>query len=89
MTIQLKSPTLMDRAEEVRVELRASCYSEVRRVECDEFDGYLVLTGSVSSFYLKQMAQSLLFRRFGFSLPIVNDLRVIQSRTEPLPRRPR
>lgn len=89
MTGPLNSLSLIDRAEDVRVELRASRYSEVRRVECDEYDGYLVLTGNVSSFYLKQIAQSLLFQRFGYSLPLVNDLRVIHAKPDPPPRRPR
>jgi hypothetical protein len=89
MTIPRKPPALIYQVEEVRAELRTSCYSEVRRVECDETDGYLVLTGTVSTFYLKQMAQTLLFQRFGFSLPLVNDLRVLPDDADPLPRKPR
>ena len=51
--------------------------------------GELFSPMAVSSFYLKQLAQSHLFQRFGYSLPLVNDLRVIDDRAAPFPRQPR
>jgi hypothetical protein len=40
--------------------LQASAYSELREVKCSLQDGTLVLDGTVSSFYLKQLAQTAL-----------------------------
>ncbi len=39
--------------------LRESGYSELRRIDCSCEEGILVLSGSVSSYYLKQVAQTL------------------------------
>jgi osmotically-inducible protein OsmY len=39
--------------------LRQSTHSELRRVRCEFHEGALVLRGRVSSFYLKQLAQTL------------------------------
>lgn len=50
-----KSP--IESAAEAR--LRESCYHEVRRVKCLFHEGVLTLRGCVSSYYLKQIAQSL------------------------------
>jgi hypothetical protein len=63
-------------AEEILAELRTSPYRELRRVACRLEGVRLILTGTVSSFYLKQLAQGLLFRRFGDGLPIINHLEV-------------
>jgi hypothetical protein len=71
-------------AEEARAEFQASSYHELHRVECQPKDGCLVITATVSSYYLKQMAQSLLVRRFGNAFPIVNDLQVADPAMEPL-----
>jgi len=47
--------------------LRESPYSELRRVSCEFADGVLSLHGRVSSFYLKQIAQSVVFPAEGVS----------------------
>ncbi len=39
--------------------LRQSSHSELRHVRCEFHEGALVLRGRVSSFYLKQLAQTL------------------------------
>lgn len=39
--------------------LRESHYFAVREIRCQFHDGVLILRGQVSSFYLKQVAQSL------------------------------
>lgn len=89
MTIVTKSSMLTDCVEKVCLALRSSRYAEVRRVEGGVNNGFLVLTGAVSSFYLKQVVQNLLFQRFSYSLPLINDLRVIAPESEPFRHRPR
>jgi len=44
----------------VAVILRSSSYRQVQQVQCEIFPGCIVLRGVVDSFYLKQIAQSLL-----------------------------
>jgi hypothetical protein len=46
-------------AEQVQNWLQSSAYQELRGVLCDYRDGVLTLRGRVSSFYLKQLAQTL------------------------------
>jgi hypothetical protein len=76
-------------AEMIHAELRTSRYSEVRRIECLIERECIVLAGDVSSYFLKQIAQSQLFLKFGYSLPIVNDIRVNQDSGKPFPRKTR
>jgi len=40
--------------------LRKSSYLAVRRLSCDYHEGVLTIRGRVATFYLKQVAQSLL-----------------------------
>lgn len=48
-------------AEELQRRLKASSYPEVRQLRCFVVDGSrIVVTGQVSSFYLKQIAQETL-----------------------------
>jgi osmotically-inducible protein OsmY len=49
----------------VRSKLQRSCYPLVRRVSCDFHEGVLTLRGRVSSYYLKQVVQTLVFRLDG------------------------
>ncbi|MBX7074543.1 MAG: BON domain-containing protein [Pirellulales bacterium] len=49
-------------AEQVQNWLQSSAYQELRKVLCDYHEGILTLRGRVSSFYLKQMAQTLVAR---------------------------
>lgn len=48
---------LLDAADQ---RLRVSPYLELRRVTCSFHEGVLTLTGHVSSYYLRQIAQTLL-----------------------------
>ena len=64
------------------VESRMHCsgYSELRRIACDLHDQVLTLRGRVSSYYLKQLAQSLVFtvdgvRELNNQLEVVPPLR--------------
>ena len=52
--------TSTPRQEAVR-RLVDSSYPELRTISCDFSDGVLSLRGKVPSFYLKQIAQSLVF----------------------------
>jgi hypothetical protein len=88
-SVRCQRTSVEDLAEMVQAELQTSRYSEVRRIECQIDHECIVLAGCVSSYYLKQMAQSQLFQSFGYALPIVNDLQVIPDDSESLPRRPR
>lgn len=47
--------------EEARMRLRESPYRELRDVSCDFHEGVLTLQGRVPSFFLKQVAQSIVF----------------------------
>lgn len=40
--------------------LRGSCYRQLHLVSCEFHEGVLTLRGHVSSFYLKQLAQTLI-----------------------------
>jgi hypothetical protein len=55
-TIRKNKHFLADRAE---AELSASDHRELRHVRCEFQCGTLMLSGQVSSFYLKQIAQTL------------------------------
>uniref|UniRef100_A0A7C4LLF6 BON domain-containing protein n=1 Tax=Schlesneria paludicola TaxID=360056 RepID=A0A7C4LLF6_9PLAN len=66
-------------------ELRATPYVGLHRVECRLSGCRLVLSGKVSSFFLKQVAQSVLLRRFGSGLAIENRLEVIPERDTNVP----
>jgi osmotically-inducible protein OsmY len=47
--------------EEARMRLRESPYRELWDVACDFHEGVLTLQGRVPSFFLKQIAQSIVF----------------------------
>jgi hypothetical protein len=49
----------------VRSKLQQSCYQQVRCVSCQFHEGVLTLRGRVSSYYLKQIVQTLVFRMDG------------------------
>jgi len=61
---------------EARSRLCNSGYYELRLVSCDFHQGVLTLRGSVSSFYLKQVAQTLI-REVGGVGELHNDLDVV------------
>lgn len=56
--------------------LRASPHATLRQVNCCVIEGRAVLTGTVPSFYLKQLAQSLVMRQLGNESRVDNQLGV-------------
>ena len=65
--------------------LRQAPYLELRHVNCTFHDGILILQGQVSSYYLRQMAQTVVQGLEGVEA-IDNQLEVIPGR---LPKHPR
>jgi osmotically-inducible protein OsmY len=57
--------------------LNSSHYSELRRLACDFHDGVLTIHGRVSSFYMKQLAQTIV-RKIAGVRQIVNDVDVTE-----------
>ena len=49
----------------VRSKLQRSCYPQVQCILCEFHEGVLTLRGRVSSYYLKQIVQTLVFRLDG------------------------
>lgn len=86
MTSGLESPCprnqeSADRAAvaQAAAELRRSSYVDLRQVVCEFRDGALTLSGYVSSYYLKQIAQVLVqFRLQG--VEVRNELEVLVRR---------
>jgi hypothetical protein len=62
---------------DVEAQLRQSCYPAVRRVTCRLHDGVLTLRGRVSSYYLKQIAQTLAHDRLRGAARVHNALDVV------------
>jgi osmotically-inducible protein OsmY len=86
-TFRMDSPqhaALLPRREEGIVQARAtqrlqeSSYPSVRRVVCEFHGGMLTLRGRVSSYYLKQIAQTLILGMKGVE-GIDNQLEVLTS----------
>ncbi len=48
--------------EEAGARLRCSAYRDIRGVTCEFHEGVLTLRGRVQSYYMKQIAQSLVLR---------------------------
>lgn len=69
-------------ASEAHRRLAASRYGELSRVSCDFHEGVLTLRGRVSSYYLKQIAQSVVRHVPGVEL-VVNHLEVLHAETAP------
>jgi osmotically-inducible protein OsmY len=61
--------------ESVNRVLRDTGYAPLRCIQCDVSDGVVELTGSVPSFYVKQLAQAAVLR-LGHIRGIKNRLRV-------------
>jgi osmotically-inducible protein OsmY len=74
-----------DRAEAAAARLRQGLYLELRQVECSWHTGVLQLRGHVSSYYLRQIAQTLVQGLDGVEA-IDNQLEVLPGR---LPKNPR
>jgi len=60
----------------IRDDLRQSPYDEVGRVTCTLKERVLTLTGRVSSYYLKQIAQRIALARLNGMVTVVNELQV-------------
>jgi BON domain-containing protein len=60
----------------VRTEFVKSPYGAIRAVSCRMNDGVLTLSGSVPSYYLKQIAQRLALNALGEGAVLVNQLQV-------------
>jgi hypothetical protein len=65
--------------EVAEARLRHSSYLELRGICCDFHNGALTLLGSVSSYYLRQVAQSLVLGLDGIEI-IDNRLQVVAAR---------
>jgi osmotically-inducible protein OsmY len=63
---------------EVERALRNSSHSGLRHVRCKYVDGNVTLTGEVPSFYLKQVAQTIV-RQFSQVRRVSNELAVTRS----------
>lgn len=66
--------------ERLNAELGNSSYYAVRRVLCEFCDGTLILRGQVPSYFLKQIAQTVVRRGSNGSVRIENQLEVICQR---------
>lgn len=53
-------PTSGELSSELQQRLRAAGHQNLRQIECECRDGIVVLRGRVSSYYAKQLAQSVL-----------------------------
>lgn len=51
-------------------------YAGLRQVQCRKLNDRLVLFGIVPNFYLKQVAQTVVLKRFGSAIPVENQLEV-------------
>ena len=62
--IVFSRPRTLDRSirDKVHRALRESGYAPLREIHCDVSDGVVELTGSVPSFYVKQLAQTAVLR---------------------------
>lgn len=65
-----------DPAENAWTVLQRSSHPAFRGIICDSTDRGVVLRGQVPTYYLKQMAQTLLMHRFGDQLQVQNELTV-------------
>lgn len=61
-----------------RFRLAETTYPALRRVEIEDRQGTLILTGRVSTFYLKQVAQAVVARVKGVK-SIVNRIEVVDA----------
>lgn len=66
---------IVERAES---NLRHNSYLSLKNVRCDYHDGALILRGCLPTYYLKQMAQSVVSRMEGVQR-IVNEIEVVCS----------
>ena len=72
--IQLKSDRVMN--EEVARSIRELSCRQIRDIECVSHNGVVTLGGTLASFYLKQVAQSIASKVPGVNR-VVNEIRVV------------
>lgn len=70
------SPRDIHYEDQAHAELRSSAYWGLRQIECHVDGQRLKLVGKVSSYFLKQIAQALLMKRFSGTLQILNEIDV-------------
>ncbi len=58
--------------------LRSSPYLALRNITCDSVDGILVLRGYLPTYYLKQMAQAIVFHIEGVT-QVINEIEVVNA----------
>lgn len=80
MAIAAQSPfplkDLLERIEAAQIALRKAPYGGLKAADCHLADGHLVLSGSVPSFFLKQMAQTLMLQVLDSTIQVDNRLEV-------------
>lgn len=65
---------------QAHAELRNSAYAPVRHVSCEFHEGVLTMRGQLPSYYLKQIAQSVLLHRLEGTAVINNRVEVVAER---------
>lgn len=82
------SATLGDRIGQIAEErLRNSPYAALRTISCQCHDGVLILEGRLPTYYLKQVAQSVMFDLDGV-LEIANSIEVVRASRFSIPSPP-
>lgn len=83
VVLQRSAPTCNEtlRIGDAAASLRDASYAELRQVECRWEQDRLVLVGTVTSFYLKQLAQTILLNQWGSEIQLDNRVEV-QRRSE-------
>ena len=66
---------------EAKTQLMMSAYAPVRRVSCEFEAGVLTLRGQVPTYFLKQIAQTVVLNRLEGIVEINNRLEVARERT--------
>ena len=77
-----------DPAELAHAKLAASAYLSLRTLTCDSHEGVLAIRGQVSSFHLKQLAQTVVRDTAGVE-EINNQVLVVCPTARPRPASPR
>lgn len=78
--LAVRTPRDVHLEDQARAELLASSYVDLRQITCRVHGQSLELHGQVTSYFLKQIAQSMLLRLFQNELRIVNGLSVNPQR---------
>jgi len=71
-------PPLSQQEQELKAALQSGSWPELRSVSCRILEQRIVLSGQVPSFYLKQVAQSLILDQAQHTLILENRLEVFR-----------